>query len=218
MDLKTKSQIRAFQKEHGLVVDGIVGPQTRRVIEELEAKPSTTAQPEPDKSAINAGGFGPRSSPVVPSVMWQGEIPIADTARPISEIIFHCTATPRGKRFDRDDVNAWHKQRGWSMIGYHFLILLDGTIQIGRPIGMVGAHVQGHNAGTVGIAYVGGLSADGKKAEDTRTAMQVAAARWLIGALKAKFKVKRRAKGHNEYDKGKACPSFNMATDMLGQV
>lgn len=218
MELKTKSAIRAFQKEHGLVVDGIIGPQTRKVMQELAAPPSATAQAEPDKSAINTGAFDRRLSPAVPSVMWTGEIAISDTARKISEIVFHCTATPQGKWFDRDDVNAWHKQRGWSMIGYHFLILLDGTIQVGRPIGMTGAHVAGHNAGSVGIAYVGGLSADGRKAKDTRTALQIAAARWLIGALKAKFRIRGRAKGHNEYDAGKACPSFSMKTDILGGI
>lgn len=156
--------------------------------------------------------------PVKPSDLWAGQIPLAITARRITEIIYHCAATPQGKRFDRDDVNAWHKQRGFSMIGYHYLILLDGTIQVGRPIGMVGAHCEGHNTGTIGISYIGGLSADGKKAKDTRNAMQIAASQWLIAALKKKFGIKGRAKGHNEYNRGKACPSFNMATDLLGAI
>lgn len=214
----TKDEIKKFQKEHGLVVDGIIGPQTRKVMQELARPPAVSARKEPDKAAINAPASVVQKQPARPAAEWSGQIALEYTKRPISEVIFHCTATPEGRRFDRTDVNAWHKQRGWAMIGYHYLILLDGTIQVGRPIGMVGAHVQGHNAGTIGIAYVGGLSADGKKAEDTRTAMQVAAAKWLIGALKTKFKIKRRAKGHNEYDKGKACPSFSMPTDLLGQV
>jgi N-acetylmuramoyl-L-alanine amidase len=103
------------------------------------------------------------------------------------------------------------------MEGYHFLILLDGTIQIGRPIGMVGAHTEGHNVGTVGPAYVGGLSADGKTAKDTRTPQQRDAAAWLVRALKEKFKIKRRVSGHNKYA-AKACPSFNVAKDFLGTL
>lgn len=217
MLLNTKSQIRAFQKAHGLVIDGILGPQTQRVLDEVNALPPLAVAPEPDKSAINAPAK-PRTIPVVPSVMWTGQIALADTARRITEIIYHCAATPRGKFFDRDDINAWHKQRGFSMIGYHFVILPDGTIQIGRPIGMVGAHCEGHNVGTIGICYVGGLSADGKRAEDTRTALQIAASVWLIKALKAKFKIRGRVKGHNEYNAGKACPSFNVARDLLGGI
>lgn len=217
MKFANVAEIKKFQKAHGLVVDGIVGPQTRKVIREIETPPAASARKEPNKAAINVPDVV-SSKPVAGASWWAGEIKIDDTARTITEVIFHCTATPEGRWFDRSDVNAWHKQRGWAMIGYHFLILIDGTIQVGRPIGMVGAHVQGHNAGTVGIAYVGGLTADGRKAKDTRTAGQIAAAKWLLSALKAKFKIRRRARGHNEYDKGKACPSFNMAADVLGAI
>lgn len=218
MDLNTKAQIKAFQKAHGLVVDGIIGPQTRKVMKELETPPSPRAAPEPDKSAINTGTVDRQIEPPSASRLWAGQIPLADTARKIIEIIYHCAATPQGKWFDRDDVNAWHKQRGFSMIGYHFLILPDGTIQVGRPIGMVGAHCEGHNTGTIGICYVGGLTADGKRPKDTRTAAQIAATEWLVKALKKKFRITRRVKGHNEYNHGKACPSFNVATDALGAL
>lgn len=212
----TIAEIKAFQRAHGLVEDGIIGPQTRKVLRELATLPAASARKEPDKSAINSTYA--RDVPPMAAKVWAGEIEIATTARPISEVILHCTATPAGKWFDRSDVNAWHKQRGWSMIGYHFLILLDGKIEVGRPIGMVGSHVRGHNVGTIGVAYVGGLSADGKTAKDTRTPAQMAAAQWLIRALKEKFKIRRRARGHNEYDKGKACPSFDVARDLLGRI
>lgn len=215
MKFANVAAIKAFQKKHGLVVDGIIGPQTRRVIRELETPVSKAARKEPDKSAINVKA--PSAPPVtVPVLGPVAPIVLKDTARSISEIIFHCAATPEGKWFDRADINAWHKQRGWAMIGYHYVILLDGTIQEGRPIGMVGAHCEGHNTGTIGVVYVGGLSADGKRAKDTRTPRQVSASHWLISELKAKFKIGRRVRGHNEYNKGKACPSFNVARDPLG--
>lgn len=211
------AEIKAFQRKNGLVVDGILGPQTRKVMQEVKRPPSASARKEPDKSAINTPVV-PDAKSVSGSARWKGQIALADTARTINEVIFHCTATPEGKWFDRADVNAWHKQRGWAMIGYHFLILLDGTIVVGRPIGMIGAHVAGHNNGTIGVAYVGGLTKDGRKAKDTRTAAQMAAAQWLIGALKSQFKISRRTRGHNEYDRGKACPSFNVGADMLGAI
>lgn len=215
--MKTIAQIKAFQRKHGLVPDGLIGPQTKRVMAELAKPPSRSARKEPDKSAISGKAPAARA-PVSPSPSWSGQIKIADTSRQIDEINFHCTATPDGRWYDRADVNAWHKQRGWQMIGYTYLILLDGTIQEGRPIGMVPSQIKGHNVGKIGIAYVGGLSRDGKTPKDTRTPEQAAAALWLASELKSKFKIKRRVKGHNEYDKGKACPSFNVANDALGAI
>ena len=217
MKFANVAAIKAFQKKHGLVPDGIVGPQTRRVIRELETPVSKSARKEPDKSAINVKAPAAPPAPAA-SHPWRGTDPalLKDTARPISEIIFHCAATPEGREFDRSDINAWHKQRGWSMIGYHYVILRNGTIQEGRPIGMVGAHCEGHNTGTIGIVYIGGLTADGKKPKDTRTPEQISAALGLVSALKEKFKIGRRVRGHNEYNKGKACPSFNVAKDQLG--
>lgn len=75
--------------------------------------------------------------------------------RPIKAIVVHCSATPNGQEFFRDDIDAWHKARGWKKIGYHFVIDLDGTIEIGRPVEEIGAHVQGSNAKTIGICMIG---------------------------------------------------------------
>jgi N-acetylmuramoyl-L-alanine amidase len=82
--------------------------------------------------------------------------------RRLTEIIVHCTATREGKNYTVEDIRRWHKERGFSDIGYHFVIYLDGSVHEGRPIEKVGAHCSGHNATTIGIAYVGGLDKDGK--------------------------------------------------------
>lgn len=71
--------------------------------------------------------------------------------RTISEIIIHCSATVEGKDFFVKDIDRWHKQRGFKMVGYHFVIRLDGTIEQGRPLEMIGAHCTGHNAHSIGI-------------------------------------------------------------------
>jgi N-acetylmuramoyl-L-alanine amidase len=220
MTLTTLSRIKAFQKKHGLVVDGIIGPQTRKVIAELAKPPSSRARVEPDKSAMDVPLRKADKSLAVgdDETFFTRRIATPKTARFINEIIVHCTATPEGRWYDRADVNAWHKQRGWEMIGYHFLILLDGTIVIGRPIGMIGAHCMDHNTGTVGVAYVGGVAADGKRPKDTRNAAQKAALAWLCRSLKSDYAITKRIKGHNEYDRGKACPSFNMNRDFLATL
>ncbi|KEQ05763.1 hypothetical protein GV67_04245 [Pseudorhizobium pelagicum] len=139
-----------------------------------------------------------------------------DTARPINEIIWHCTATPEGRDFTVNDIRAWHKQRGWSDIGYHYIVYRDGRIMPGRPVGQVGAHVSGHNTGTIGCSYVGGVSADGKTAKDTRTGPQRASMLWLTAQLAKKFQI-AKISGHNEYA-AKACPSFDVRKDELSRL
>ena len=82
--------------------------------------------------------------------------------RKIKYIVLHCSATKEGVPFGIEDIDRWHRQRGFRKVGYHYVILLDGTIRKGRDIAQVGAHVQGSNANSIGICYIGGLDADGK--------------------------------------------------------
>ena len=89
--------------------------------------------------------------------------------RNIDKIIVHCSATPEGKTYRAADIDAWHRKRGFKMIGYHYVVLLDGSMECGRPESMVGAHCTGHNARSIGVCYIGGLKADGKTSADTRT-------------------------------------------------
>lgn len=213
----TERAVKTAQERLGLVPDGIVGPQTHTALSRA-VEPTKAGRPEPDKSAMlnpppatASGGDVAVPPPNVDS------LDLLDTARTISEIIVHCTATPEGKDFTVDDVRAWHKVRGFSDIGYHYLIYPDGRVMLGRPIGQVGAHVEGHNTGTIGISYFGGVSADGKTAKDTRTHRQRSALLWLVHALIAKHKGVRKVTGHNQYA-NKACPSFDVRNDPLGAI
>tara|TARA_R110002020_G_scaffold471284_1_gene698209 strand:- start:6526 stop:7251 length:726 start_codon:yes stop_codon:yes gene_type:complete len=212
---KTTAAVKAFQTALGLVVDGIAGPQTMAALRQAET-PAKPRRPEPNKGAmaqpVPASEDYGRASPL-PNV---GSLKLLDTARPIDEIIWHCTATPEGKDFTVADIRAWHKQRGWSDIGYHYVVYRDGRIMLGRPVGQVGAHVAGHNTGTIGCSYVGGVSADGKRAKDTRTAAQRASMLWLTEQLVKKFKI-TKISGHCAYA-AKACPSFDVRKDALSRL
>lgn len=126
--------------------------------------------------------------------------------RKIDEIIVHCTATKAGKHFDVNDVRRWHLQRNFRDIGYHYLILLDGTVQQGRPVAEVGAHCTGQNTCSIGVCYVGGIAASGRPA-DTRTPQQRQALRNLLTDLKQQFP-KAVIHGHRDFA-NKACPCFN---------
>ena len=91
--------------------------------------------------------------------------------RDINKIILHCSATQEGKDFNVEDIREWHLQRGFTDVGYHYVIKLDGTIQDGRNIRSIGAHCKGQNYGSIGICYIGGLDKEGK-GKDTRTKEQ----------------------------------------------
>jgi N-acetylmuramoyl-L-alanine amidase len=143
-------------------------------------------------------------------------IRLEKATRPIKELIWHCTATPAGRNVTVDQIRQWHKERGWQDIGYHYVVMLDGTVFSGRPINTVGAHVAGHNSGTIGAVYVGGVDADFLGAADTRTPAQKKAMLELTKALNRLYSFKRIS-GHNEYAP-KACPSFKVTDDPLGNI
>ena len=57
----------------------------------------------------------------------------------------------RGKLIDVNTIRKWHLARGWHDIGYHFIVLLDGRIQYGRPLNERGAHCAGGNRNAIAI-------------------------------------------------------------------
>jgi len=124
----------------------------------------------------------------------------------IEKIIIHCSATREGRDFTVDDIDKWHKARGWICVGYHYVIRLDGAIEKGRDDNKGGAHAKGHNKNSIGICYIGGLDKNGD-AKDTRTDAQKEALRFLVD-----FLLKNNDAdviGHNEVS-NKACPCFNV--------
>lgn len=127
--------------------------------------------------------------------------------RKINKIIIHCTATIEGKEYSVDTIRQWHKQRGFSDIGYHYIIHLDGTIETGRPIEIAGAHCKGYNSNSIGICYVGGLDTQ-LKAKDTRTQEQKESLNELIVNMLEKYP-QATVHGHNEFAK-KECPCYNV--------
>lgn len=128
--------------------------------------------------------------------------------RIINEIIVHCSATPEGKDYSVADIRKWHKQQGWSDIGYHYVVYRDGTIRDGRDVNISGAHCVNHNAHSIGVCYIGGVASDGKTPKDTRTPSQRIALKQLLTELLMLYP-NARIYGHHDFDKGKACPSFD---------
>lgn len=127
--------------------------------------------------------------------------------RHITEIIIHCSATPEGHNFTVEDIDRWHRAKGWKGCGYHYVIQLDGSVHIGRPENQIGAHCKGHNAHSIGVCYIGGLATNGTPM-DTRTPAQRTALRQLISSLTTRHP-HATIHGHNEFA-NKACPCFSV--------
>lgn len=125
---------------------------------------------------------------------------------PIRRIVIHCTASPTTTT--AADVDRWHKERGWSGIGYHWLVSAGGLIEAGRPEDQVGAHVYGHNTGSIGICASGNPAAgDHWDAEQRLALVQMIADRCQAHGLTSQDVL-----GHCELDPtGKPdCPGLNM--------
>ena len=189
----TEEAVRNFQADKGLKVDGIVGVATMGKL--FAAKLQSTLH-------------------------------LRKAKREIYEIIVHCTATPKGQERTVDQIRANHMApvskggRGWSDIGYHYLVYLDGSIHEGRDVDTVGAHCLYHNAHSIGVCYVGGVSNipnvaySQLPAEDTRTPEQKVALLSLLKELKRLYP-KATIHGHRDFA-NKACPSFDATKEYRG--
>ena len=154
------------------------------------------------------------------------------TKEEIDAIVVHCSATPEGKFFDMRDINRMHVQRGFDCIGYNYVVLLDGTVQIGRSLTIPGAHCntkgfsgRSYNRHSIGICYVGGVDKQGKP-KDTRTPEQKVALRELIAGLILEYPNIKEVLGHRDtspdldgdkivepFEWIKACPCFDAKTE-----
>lgn len=121
--------------------------------------------------------------------------------RKIKDGVFHCTATKEGVFVDAKDIDQWHKKRGWSGIGYHLVVLLDGTVEVGRPVEKQGAHVKGHNRNSIGVVYVGGLDKN-MVPKDTRTPEQKKSLECIAENLLLTYPG-ITLKGHRDYSEDK---------------
>jgi N-acetylmuramoyl-L-alanine amidase len=102
--------------------------------------------------------------------------------RKINKIIIHHSASPLITTVD--DIREWHvHNNGWSDIGYHYIILGDGSIEDGRPITKIGAHCKGKNRYSIGVCVVGNFE------NITPTPQQVASMVKKINDLCATYKL-----------------------------
>lgn len=126
---------------------------------------------------------------------------------PIREIFIHCSATTEDMDVGAEEIDRWHRRRGWRGIGYHYVIRRDGTLQTGRAHEQRGAHARRHNKNSLGICLIGGLGDDGR-GDPNFTPEQWERLGDLLRGLKRSYP-NAKVRGHNEVA-AKACPSFDV--------
>lgn len=184
------NDVKILQKALHLLEDGIFGALTEEAVKEFQKANGLVAD----------GIVGERTWAKI-------NLGLVVSKRNIKEIIVHCSATPEGKDFTVADITRWHKQRGFTTIGYHYVVYRDGSVHNGRDVNVSGAHCTGHNSISIGVCYIGGCEANSKKAKDTRTEAQKKALLDLLKKLKALYP-KAKIHGHRDFA-NKACPSFD---------
>jgi N-acetylmuramoyl-L-alanine amidase len=122
--------------------------------------------------------------------------------REIKKIIVHCSDTPDTMNIGVNEIRDWHIIRGFDDVGYHFVIKRDGTIEKGRPLEQMGAHVAGHNLDSIGICWVG---------RDDPSAKQWRALPKKLHKLCRTFGLTAEdIYGHKDFTKSKTCPNLDM--------
>lgn len=129
---------------------------------------------------------------------------------PVKYLVVHSSASKPKNFVDASTIDRWHRDRGFLKIGYHYVILRDGTVQKGRPDSEVGAHVEGHNTGSLGICMVGGINDTTGKSENNYTDKQFAS----LSSLLFKLTISHPGAeilGHRDFPNVKKdCPCFDV--------
>lgn len=189
--------VKKIQKALHLYADGIYGINTAEAVKVFQKENGLTAD----------GIVGPATYALLLATELRDTLKVRKSRRKITEIIVHCSATPAGKDYTVDEIRKWHRQQGWSDIGYHYVIYRDGSIHGGRDVDIAGAHCTGHNTNSIGVCYVGGVARDGKTPKDTRTVAQAEGLENLLRLLKDIYP-QAKIHGHRDFA-AKACPSFD---------
>ena len=143
---------------------------------------------------------------LIPREMW-GARPARDPYEPDSydALVVHHTSSPPASAYSGAEtiriIQTFHQEtRGWSDIGYHFLIGPDGALYQGRPEGTLGAHSP-PNVGRLGVCAIGNF-----EGVETVTEAQMRTLIELLGHFSQKYAIPaERIFGHRDFQKT-TCP------------
>lgn len=129
-----------------------------------------------------------------------------------NKVTIHCSATRNGEHVNIEAIRKDHiENRHFSDIGYHAIIQPSGDLDLGRPLNVVGAHVEDHNQQNVGICLIG---------TDRFTMAQFERLKAFLEALRLGFNINAQdIFCHYEWDsakkQGKTCPNFRLGNFLV---
>lgn len=124
-------------------------------------------------------------------------------------IVVHGAYTTPDMDIGRQEIDQWHRKRGFLQIGYHAVIRRDGTVELGRQEDLIGAGVYGWNEVTYHICLVGGKSTEGGW-EANYTGVQYDALRFLLRQKQIQYP-NAEVQGHTDFPRvTKKCPAFDV--------
>ena len=213
-DVKTLQTALNLACPYGLVVDGVFGSKTEEAVRDFQ-----------NTNGLSVDGIA--GAKTWSKLGYETADEVTPGGRAINKLIVHCAATPEGEDYSIDTIDQSHKARNFSYyidpdtkqkryIGYHYIILRDGTIVRCRPENVRGCHTSNHNYDSIGVCYIGGCPPRtvkdwNKQGKDTRTEEQKASLRMLLKELKARYP-NAEIYGHRDFA-AKACPSFDAKTE-----
>jgi N-acetylmuramoyl-L-alanine amidase len=120
--------------------------------------------------------------------------------RLINKLIIHCSDSNHPEH-GLEVIDDWHRDRGFSEIGYHYLITKE-HVEIGRDIHKIPASCKGHNAGSIAICLAG---------KDNFTPFQFKSLKTLVRILQGIYKIPDEAiYNHYDLNADKSCPNFDV--------
>jgi len=104
-------------------------------------------------------------------------------------IVLHHSADPDDPWVDVEDFEAWHRERGWRDVGYHWAVELLSFPErtpryhalMGRPMTMIGSHCPGLNATHLGVVLAGNFELAPPPAEQIHVAAELCSGLCRLG-------------------------------------
>lgn len=189
-------------------------------------EPVPAPEPVPPPEPVPAPVVSPPSAPAVLTRADWGAKPYKGTPVPQPRYDFlvlhhaagfHADTEAEGLARMRDIQRLHQDDRGWSDIGYHFLVDSAGRVYQGRPYAqslpldqrpnlVIGAHVAGQNTGKVGVCVLGCYHAAANGCDDAVTPEALHAVVHLMAFLCHRYGIAPdHLRGHRDF-LGTDCP------------
>ncbi|WP_408956247.1 N-acetylmuramoyl-L-alanine amidase [Natroniella sp. ANB-PHB2] len=118
-------------------------------------------------------------------------------------IVVHHSASPD---VSANEIDRWHREKGWKGVGYHFVIRANGDIEPARNFESAGAHARGRNQNYIGICLAGDFT------KHPPTPEQISSLIHLTKGIKSRWSAEKIEKHHDN------CPGPMLPWDFFIQA